>query len=67
VKLEDVVKGKLDLSDCDGNAAAIIVRVKKALVRAGNPPEVVDFVSKEMRAGDYDHLLQTAMAVIEDP
>ncbi len=44
----------------DGNAFAIIGRVSKALRRAGHAEAVENF-RKEATAGDYDHLLQTAM------
>lgn len=48
----------------DGNAFAIIGRVRAALKRAGHQEAVEEF-TKEAQSGDYDHLLQTAMRYVE--
>lgn len=49
----------------DGNAFALLGRVKRALERAGVPePEVEGFIA-EATAGDYDHLLQTVMKYVD--
>lgn len=46
----------------DGNAFAIIMRVERALKLAGvSHDECLEFRT-EATSGDYDHLLQTAMA-----
>jgi len=45
----------------DGNAFAIMARCRRAALAAGWPRERVDAALDEMRAGDYDHLLQVAM------
>ena len=46
----------------DGNAFAIIMRVERALKLAGvSQDECLEFRA-EATSGDYDHLLQTAMA-----
>lgn len=46
----------------DGNAFAIIMRVERALKLAGvSQDECLEFRT-EATSGDYDHLLQTAMA-----
>ena len=49
----------------DGNAALIIGRVQKALLRAGAPKEERDEFVREATSGDYDHLLQTCMEWVE--
>lgn len=53
---------KVQLSNMDGNAYVIIGAVRKALRRAGVPDVEIDQFSNEAKSGDYDHLLQTAMA-----
>ena len=45
----------------DGNAFAILGAVSKAMKRANIPKDKIDECMTEMRSGDYDHLLQTAM------
>ena len=45
----------------DGNAFAILGSVSKALKRANIPKDKIDECMTEMRSGDYDKLLQTAM------
>jgi len=49
----------------DGNAFAILGAVSKALRRAGVASDEVAAFYKEATAGDYDHLLQTAMRWVE--
>ena len=44
----------------DGNAFAILGRVRKALQKAGHGDAVEEF-TKEATAGDYDHLLRTVL------
>lgn len=51
--------------DTDGNANAIIAKVSRALRKAGCPVDVVAAYKTESRAGDYDHLIQTAMKYAE--
>lgn len=46
----------------DGNAFAILGRVRKALRRGGVPAEEIDLFINEATSGDYDHLLRTAMS-----
>ena len=55
---------KVKLVGEDGNAFAILGKVKKALERAGHKDLVAPFM-EEATAGDYDHLLQTAMKYVE--
>ncbi len=49
----------------DGNAWAILGRVSAALKRAGIGKEESDAFFAEATAGDYDHLLQTAMRWVD--
>jgi len=49
----------------DGNAYAILGAVSEALKRAGVPKSERDAFFAEATAGDYDHLLQTAMRWVE--
>jgi hypothetical protein len=48
----------------DGNAFAILGRVRKALKRAGHR-DVVDKFTAEATNGNYDHLLQTCMRWVD--
>lgn len=61
----DLPHPKLKLVGTDGNAFAIMGKVRQALLKAKWPQDKVDLVMKEMRSGDYDHLLQTAMLVCD--
>lgn len=45
----------------DGNAFAILGRVRAAMKKAKVPPEEMTAFSNEAASGDYDHLLQTVM------
>jgi hypothetical protein len=45
----------------DGNAFAIMGKVKQALKRNGASDEEIDEYMKESMSGDYDNLLATAM------
>ena len=49
----------------NGNAFAIMGRVKKALQRAGADKEYVDQYMKDSMSGDYDHLLRVAMKYVD--
>lgn len=49
----------------DGNAFAIMGRVRSALRKAKVSKEDVDAFLKEATSGDYDHLLQTVMNTVE--
>ena len=59
VKYPDI---EVQLSGEDGNAYAIIGAVSRALRHADVPWEERDRFRKEAMSGDYDHVLQTAMA-----
>lgn len=56
---------KVQLTGEDGNAFFILGKVGKALKRAGLPQAEVDAFYSEAKAGDYDHLLGTAMRWVE--
>jgi len=56
---------KVRLTGEDGNALAIVGRVKNALLEAGVSKEEADEFVKEALGGDYDHLLQTVMKWVE--
>ena len=49
----------------DGNAYAIISRVRKALRNAAVSNTEIDEFLKEAMSSDYDHLLQTCMEWVD--
>jgi len=53
------------LTGRDGNAFAVLGAVNAALKRAGIDKAERDAFFAEATAGDYDHLLQTAMRWVE--
>ena len=55
------IKPTVKLIDTDGNAFAIMGRVKQALFKAGADKEYVDRYLKEAMFGDYDNLLCVTM------
>ena len=61
----DYRKPVVKLSETDGNAFAILGRVSAAMKRAGIPKETISAFFAEATAGDYDHLLRTAMKYAE--
>jgi hypothetical protein len=58
-------KPRVKLVGKDGNAFAIMGRVKHALHRAGADSEYVDQYLQESMSGDYDNLLRVAMKYVE--
>lgn len=56
---------KVKLTGYDGNAFAILGRVKRALREAKVPQEEQDKFMQEATSGSYDHLLQTCMSWVE--
>lgn len=54
----------VQLSGQDGNAFMVLGLVVKALKRAGHGDAVAAFTDEAM-AGDYDHLLRTAMRYVD--
>jgi hypothetical protein len=55
----------VQLTGQDGNAFAILGAVGKAMRRAGISKEERDAFIEEATAGDYDHLLATAMRWVD--
>jgi len=53
---------EVELSGKDGNAFGVLAEVRKALRRGGVSAEQIEEFESEATSGDYDHLLQTAMA-----
>ncbi len=49
----------------DGNAFAILARVRRAMKDADVPRETVDAFRREATSGDYSHLLATVMEYCE--
>lgn len=60
-----VKKPMVKLSGEDGNAFAIIGRVKQALKAAGQRDEASEFADKALKANGYDGLLQLVMEYVE--
>jgi hypothetical protein len=56
---------RVPLTGRDGNAFAVLGAVNAALKRAGIDKAERDAFFAEATAGDYDHLLQTAMRWVE--
>ena len=48
----------------DGNAFAVMGRVKQALKRAGADKEYIDQYISEATSGDYNHLLSVSMEYV---
>ncbi len=55
----------VELSEQSGNAVSILMRTAKALRNAGVKEREIERFKKEATSGDFDHLLQTAMAWVE--
>ena len=55
----------VELIGHDGNAFAMLGRCRQAMHEAGLPQAEVDLFMAEATAGDYNHLLQTAMRWFE--
>lgn len=53
------------LTERDGNAFAILGRCRRAAENAQLPEEEIEQFLTEAMAGDYDHLVQTAMRWFE--
>ncbi len=54
-------KPTVELIGQDGNAFYILGACRKAARKAEWPPERIDSVMNEMKSGNYDNLLATAM------
>lgn len=55
-------KPKVRLSGSDGNAFAVMANCKDAWRKAKKPMDGWVAIQKDMMSGDYDHLLQVAIA-----
>lgn len=55
----------VQLSGMDGNAMAIVGRVRRALDRAGINDDVVETFVRQALSGDYDHVIQTCMKWVD--
>ena len=49
----------------DGNAFAILGKVKREMKRNGVDPQIINDFMNEAMSGDYNHLLQTCMEYVE--
>ncbi len=58
---EPNIKPSVKLIDTNGNAFAIIGRVKQALINAGADKEYVNRYMDQAMSGDYDNLLCITM------
>ncbi len=56
---------RVQLTGSDGNAFAVLGAVSRALRRAGIDKAERDAFFAEATAGDYDHLLATAMRWVD--
>ena len=56
---------EVTLVGMDGNAFAILGRVRAALRKAKVDEEEIKAYIKEATAGDYDHLLRTTIQYVE--
>jgi len=56
---------KLIGTAADGNAFAIMGKVKQALKRAGASEELIQQYITEATSGDYDHLLAVTMGYVD--
>jgi len=55
---------RVKLTGTDGNAFAILARVRRELIRAGQPKLAKEFMD-EATTGTYEHLLATAMEYVD--
>ncbi len=60
------VKPRVKLVGEDGNAFAILGRVRRALRDAGASPECVERYTREATSGDYDHLLAVTIEYVDE-
>lgn len=59
--MKTINRPRLKLTGQDGNAFMILGLARRAAVKANWPKERVDTVLAEMKSGDYNKLLATAM------
>jgi hypothetical protein len=53
----------VELVGSDGNALAVLGRVRRAILRS-NHPELANQFIEEATSGDYDHLLATCFIYV---
>jgi len=58
---DELEPADIQLVGIDGNAAAIMGTMARALRNAGNPKWMIDLYYSQSMSGDYDHLLRVAM------
>lgn len=61
VRCPDCTRPPVTLVGADGNAFNVLGLCRRAARKAGWTQERIDRVTAEMTAGDYDHLLATAL------
>lgn len=59
------MKPTCKLIGTDGNAFAIVGRVKQALTKAGQKERASEFVTKAFACGSYDAVLALCMEFVE--
>jgi len=59
--IQNLPRPKVKLAGEDGNAFAILGRVRRAMKDAGWNKEAIEQFTNEATSGDYDNLLQTVM------
>lgn len=62
----DLIRPIVPLVGEDGNAFAILGRVRRALRHAGNSKDVMDSYMQQATAGDYDRLLAVSVAFVDE-
>jgi hypothetical protein len=58
-------KVRVKLTGTDGNAFALLGKVKEAMRKAKVPPGEITAFIEEATSGDYNHLLQTCMKWVD--
>jgi len=61
MKATSITGVRVRLTGTDGNAFALLGKVKQAMQRAGVPDRILRKFLDEAMAGDYDRLLRTCM------
>ena len=56
---------EVELIGQDGNAFAILGKVKRELVRAGYKDLAEEYINEAMSGGDYNHLLRVTGEYVE--
>lgn len=56
---------KVQLTGTDGNAFAVLAKVRKAMRQAGVPAAEIDAFVEAATKGDYDNLLRVCMQTVE--